>query len=108
MLQTLSRTNQNIAGISEALKVSVLRINQSKLMALLDDPAIGIRLRSALKNIDRTAARANYPAGNLNKVVDEMKGGKGLAVPCWPIRPSLSTCACLWRISASRLRMPKN
>jgi len=79
MLQTLSRTNQNIAGISEALKISVLRINQSKLMALLDDPAIGSRMKSALKNIDRTAGQANHLASNLNKVVDEMRVGKGLA-----------------------------
>lgn len=79
MLQTLSRTNQNIAGISEALKISVLRINQSKLMALLDDPSIGNRLRSTLKNIDRTAYQASYLAGNLNKVVQDMRDGKGLA-----------------------------
>lgn len=79
MLQTLSRTNQNIAGISEALKMSVLRINESKLMALLDDPTIGNRLKSALINMDRTAARANELAGNLNKTVNDIRKGKGLA-----------------------------
>lgn len=79
MLQTLSRTNQNIAGISEALKISVLRINQSKLMALLDDPVIGTRLRSTLKNIDRTAYQASYLAGNMNKVVQDIRDRKGLA-----------------------------
>lgn len=79
MLQTLSRTNQNIAGISEALKISVLHINQSKLMALLDDPSIGNSLKSALKNIDRTAYQASHFAGNLNKVVLDVRVGKGLA-----------------------------
>lgn len=79
MLQTLSQTNQNIAGISEALKISVLRLNQSKLMALLDDPAIGSRLRSILKNMDNTAAQANHLALNLNSLVNNIKTGKGLA-----------------------------
>lgn len=79
MLQTLSRTNENIAGISEALKISVLRINQSKLMALLDDPAIGSSLRSALKNIDRTAAQASHLGRNLNEVVNGIRNGKGVA-----------------------------
>jgi len=79
MLQTLSRTNQNVAGISEALKISILHINQSKLMALLDDPFIGNRLKSALNNIDRTAGQANRLAGNLNQVVDDVRTGKGLA-----------------------------
>ncbi|QHS55300.1 MCE family protein [Mucilaginibacter sp. 14171R-50] len=79
MLQTLSRTNQNIAGISEALKVSVLRINESKLLALLDDPSIGNSLKSALKNMDRTAAQADQLAVNLNRTVTEINKGKGLA-----------------------------
>jgi len=97
MLQTLSRTNQNIAGISEALKVSVLRINQSKLMALLDDPAIGNRLKSALKNIDGITAKANHLADNLNKVVNDVRAGKGLAgsllgdtLPAADLRASLT------------------
>lgn len=79
MLQTLSRTNQNIAGISETLKGSVLRINQSKLIALLDDPAIGYRLKSILRKMDATATEANQLAGNLNKTVQDIKAGKGLA-----------------------------
>lgn len=79
MLQTLSRTNDNIAGISAALKVSVLRINQSKLMALLDDPEIGRSLKSALKNLDRTAAQASHLGNNLNDVVDGIRNGKGVA-----------------------------
>jgi len=79
MLQTLSRTNDNIAGISEALKISVLRINQSKLMALLDDPSIGRSLRSVLKNMDRTAAQASHLGSNLNQVVDGIRNGKGVA-----------------------------
>lgn len=79
MLQTLSRTNDNIAGISDALKLSVLRINQSKLMALLDDPEIGSGLKTALRNVNNTAAQASRLSSNLNELVGGIKQGRGIA-----------------------------
>lgn len=79
MLQTLSKTNNNIAIISEAIKGTVLRIDSSALLALLNDKNIGVSLKSSLKNINQTTANANNMARGLNEIVAQMQKGKGAA-----------------------------
>ena len=45
MLQTLSKTNNNVATISKALKTTVLRLDTSAIFNILNDKNIGISLR---------------------------------------------------------------
>jgi phospholipid/cholesterol/gamma-HCH transport system substrate-binding protein len=77
MLQTLSKTNKNIAGISEELKVTVLRINKSALLDLLNDSSIGKSLKSSLLHINQTTANASKMSNSLNVLVAQIKAGKG-------------------------------
>lgn len=77
MLQTLSKTNKNIAGISEELKVTVLRINKSALLDLLNDSNIGKSLKSSLLHINQTTANASKMSNGLNMLVAQIKAGKG-------------------------------
>jgi phospholipid/cholesterol/gamma-HCH transport system substrate-binding protein len=79
MLQTLSKTNNNVAIISEALKGTVLRVNGSALLNLLNDKSIGEKLKSSLENISKATANANEITQSLNKIVAQIKNGKGTA-----------------------------
>jgi len=79
MLQTLSKTNQNVAVISEAVKRAVLRVDSSALLELLNDRNIGASLKSSLVNIYKATANANKMTQGLNDLVRQMKNGKGTA-----------------------------
>lgn len=79
MLQTLSKTNNNIAVISEAIKGTVLKINGSALMDLLNDKSIGTSLRSSLQHINKATANATQITTGLNELVNGLKKGKGSA-----------------------------
>lgn len=79
MLQTLSKTNNNIATISEALKTTVLRLDTSAIFNVLNDKNIGISLRSSLKNINDASNNASEMTGGLNQIVIQIKQGKGAA-----------------------------
>jgi len=79
MLQTLSKTNNNVAIISEALKGTVLRVNGSALLNLLNDKSIGEKLKYSLENISKATANANEITQSLNKIVAQIKNGKGTA-----------------------------
>ena len=79
MLQTLSKTNNNIAIISEALKTTVLRLDTSAIFNVLNDKSIGISLKSSLKNINDASNNAREITGGLNQIVIQVKHGKGAA-----------------------------
>ena len=79
MLVTLSKTNNNIAVISESLKNTAMRINDSKVWDLLNDRTVGADLRSALHNVDRASYNANQITVKLNELLMQVKEGKGLA-----------------------------
>ena len=79
MLQTLSKTNNNIATISEALKTTVLRLDTSAIFNVLNDKNIGISLRSSLKNINDATNNASEMTYGLNGIVLQIKQGKGAA-----------------------------
>lgn len=79
MLQTLSKTNDNIALISEAVKATIVKINSSALMDLLNDKSIRIRLLSSLRHVDDAAANAANVSAGLNELVSGIKKGKGTA-----------------------------
>jgi phospholipid/cholesterol/gamma-HCH transport system substrate-binding protein len=79
MLQTLDKTNNNIALISEELKSTVKRINESKILELLNDKELSPVLRSSLKNIHEATANARDMAANLDIIVKGIKKGRGAA-----------------------------
>lgn len=79
MLQTLSKTNNNISDISEALKSTVLRINNSTIWSLFNDKELVMKLKSTLNNIDQASANANQMTKSLNEMVTGVKHGKGAA-----------------------------
>ena len=79
MLQTLSKTNNNIATISEALKTTVLRLDTSAIFNVLNDKNIGISLRSSLQNINKATGNASEMTSGLDQIVMQIKQGKGAA-----------------------------
>ena len=79
MLQTLSKTNNNIATISEALKTTVLRLDTSEIFNVLNDKNIGISLRSSLQNINKATVNASGMTRDLDEIVMQIKQGKGAA-----------------------------
>ncbi|AMR30004.1 mammalian cell entry protein [Mucilaginibacter sp. PAMC 26640] len=79
MLLTLSKTNNNIATISESLKNAVLGIDSSALFKLLNDQTIGVSLRSSLKGINHASLNANNLTRGLNEMIVQIKQGKGAA-----------------------------
>ena len=79
MLQTLSKTNNNIATISEALKTTVLRLDTSAIFNVLNDKNIGISIKSSLKNINDASNNASQMTGGLSQIVIQIKQGKGAA-----------------------------
>lgn len=79
MLETLSKTNNNVATISEALKTTVLKLDTSAIFTLLNDKEIGISIKSSLKNLNNASNNANEMTDALNKVALHIKQGKGAA-----------------------------
>ncbi|WP_184549299.1 MlaD family protein [Mucilaginibacter sp. FT3.2] len=79
MLQTLSKTNNNIASISEALKATVLRLDSSAIFDILNDKTIGPSLKSSLGNINKASKNASDMTMGLNELVTQIKQGKGAA-----------------------------
>jgi phospholipid/cholesterol/gamma-HCH transport system substrate-binding protein len=78
MLQTLDKTNNNIADISEDLKSSVHRLRESKaLWGILNDPTLAINMKASLENISRASANANAVTQDIYVMISDVKNGKG-------------------------------
>ncbi len=78
MLQTLYKSNNDIAIIAAELKTTVQRINNSSaLWALLNDKSIPQDLRIAVANIRLATGKADNMATNLNAIITDVKNGKG-------------------------------
>jgi phospholipid/cholesterol/gamma-HCH transport system substrate-binding protein len=78
MLQTLYKSNNDIAIIAAELKTTVQRINNSSaLWALLNDKSIPQDLRIAVGNIRLATGKADNMANNLNAIITDVKNGKG-------------------------------
>lgn len=79
MLQTLYTTNNDIAVIAANLKTTVQRINgSSAIWQLLDEPEIPRNVRLSVANIRLATAKANNMADNLDRIISDVRGGKGL------------------------------
>ncbi|WP_295675666.1 MlaD family protein [uncultured Mucilaginibacter sp.] len=79
MLLTLSKSNNNIATISEGLKTAVTRVNNSTMWELLNDKGVVENARITLQNISKASANANEMTKGLNLLVTHIKQGKGTA-----------------------------
>lgn len=78
MLQTLSKTNEDLAIITAGLKTTVERINNSSaLWALLDDQSLPKNVRSSIENIRMATVKAGQTADDLATIVGDIKEGKG-------------------------------
>ncbi len=80
MLETLSSTNDNIQVISENLKNTVIRINNSAAInQLLNDTSLSSEIKRSVHAIHNTADRANEFTIALNKITADIKAGNGAA-----------------------------
>lgn len=79
MLETLSKSNTNIAEISEALKVTAHRINNSELLNALDDKDMSDNLKSSLHNLRIATLNAAKVTATVNDIVSDTRQGKGAA-----------------------------
>lgn len=79
IIQTLSKTNSNVQSISEVLKGTVMRIDSSSVLRLLNDEEIGKSLKASLQNIYISTKNVNDMSNGLNLMVADIKNGKGAA-----------------------------
>jgi phospholipid/cholesterol/gamma-HCH transport system substrate-binding protein len=79
IIEKLSQTNNNVASISEVLKGTVLRIDSSAILKLLNDETIGRSLKASLQNVYKTTDNANEMTLDLNHIINDIKMGKGTA-----------------------------
>lgn len=80
MLQTLYKTNNDIAFIATELKSTIQRINNSSaLWTLLNDSSIPRDLKASVANIRLATGKAGNMADSLHAIVMDVKNGKGSA-----------------------------
>jgi phospholipid/cholesterol/gamma-HCH transport system substrate-binding protein len=80
MLEMAAQTNRNLVDISERLKTTVDRINNSTaLWTLLRDPSLPVNVRASLENIRHTTEQASLAANDLQQILEGVKAGKGTA-----------------------------
>ncbi|MEI2737991.1 MAG: MlaD family protein [Chitinophagaceae bacterium] len=78
MMETLDKTNRNIADVSEGLKITVSRINNSSaLWKLLDETTLPDNLRASAVSIRQATARADNMVNDLHSIINDVKNGKG-------------------------------
>jgi len=78
MLGTLSVTNKNIALISEDLRMTVHRINNSTaLWSLLKDSNVAGNIKTTLNNVRMASVNARNVTGGLDALVKDVRQGKG-------------------------------
>lgn len=78
MLKTLSITNENVRIITEDLKNISSKLNSNNsLWTFLSDTILGSNLKQAVVSIKLTGDRTAYIAGDLQKLVGNVKKGEG-------------------------------
>lgn len=78
MLETLDKTNRNIAVISEELKTTVLRINNSAaIWKLLNETELPDNLRASVLSIRHATGMADEMVKDLHSIIADVKNGKG-------------------------------
>ncbi|HXD78561.1 MAG TPA: MlaD family protein [Puia sp.] len=78
MLATLAKTNDNIELISEDLRVTIRRLNNSTAFwTLLSDSGLTRRLQLSMAGISRSAANAEALTNDIRAIIADVKAGKG-------------------------------
>jgi phospholipid/cholesterol/gamma-HCH transport system substrate-binding protein len=78
MLQTLAKTNNDVAVIASELKGTIQRINNSTAAwKILNDESLPQNIRSSVANIRAATAKANELVNNFNTLITDVKSGKG-------------------------------
>ncbi len=78
MLQTLNKTNDNVAVISEDLKSVVQRINNSAaLWEILNERSLAANLKVSLNNIRLASENTKDMTAGLYSIINDVKNGKG-------------------------------
>lgn len=77
MLETLTHTNNNLAFISEDIKLIVQRVNHSALWKVLEDPGLPHDLKQSGINIREATGKADALATDLQGLLADIKEGKG-------------------------------
>lgn len=79
MLETLDKTNNNVAIISEDLISTVKRFNNSVVIwGLLEDSSVAKNIKLSLENIHQASSNLNNMSAELNTAVQNISQGKGL------------------------------
>jgi phospholipid/cholesterol/gamma-HCH transport system substrate-binding protein len=79
MLETLYKTNEDVAAVAANLKITVQRINNSSgIWKLMDDTLIPHQIKQSLTNIKSATIQADRFIEDLNLVIKNAKNGKGL------------------------------
>ncbi|MBL7747986.1 MAG: MCE family protein [Chitinophagaceae bacterium] len=80
MIQTLHKTNNDVAEIAEGLKTTVQRLNSSQaLWTLLNDNTLPQNLHRSLISVRQATSRADNMMTELQEIVSGIKNGKGSA-----------------------------
>lgn len=78
MLQTLHRTNENVAVITEELRATIHRINTSAQLAeLLEDRSISANLKASLSHLHETAEKASALMSSASETLALASEGEG-------------------------------
>lgn len=78
MLEVLNKTNVNIALISEDLKMTVQRLNNSTAFwEILNDKTLPTNLKNTMLNVRNATDKADNLVAELQTVVSDIKNGKG-------------------------------
>jgi phospholipid/cholesterol/gamma-HCH transport system substrate-binding protein len=78
MLRTLDKTNENLARITEGIKTTVLRINESAgLWNLLNDRQMAANVAASMEHVRRSSEEAEATLRALHALVSAVKEGQG-------------------------------
>lgn len=78
MMLVLNKTNQNVSTISEELKATVQRLNNSTaLWTILNEKTIPDNMIASMLNIKNATVRADMMVLELQNVINDVKKGKG-------------------------------
>jgi phospholipid/cholesterol/gamma-HCH transport system substrate-binding protein len=80
MIATLSATNDNLLMISEDLKTTLARVNNSKaIWNIMNDTTLGENIRASLINVKNASANVNEFSAVINKLAKGIDNGDGVA-----------------------------
>ena len=80
MLETFSRTNDNVEVISNDLKFALKRLNSSKpLWEILEDTTMSKDITTTLRNFRKSSESFNSSASDLKEMIQNVKKGEGVA-----------------------------